>query len=130
MVGTPVAGEGRGNRLTGTAAPNYDMDAGGGLDIAFSGITDVDRNRPHTSGTILFPDVPLGAIETFETGRTGNCIQGAFYGAGHVEAAGIFDLRSTDRRFLRSAGSAEMTRPTSASCLFPTVPGVSRPLRR
>ena len=77
MAGTPVAGEARGNRLIGTAALNYDMDAGGGLDVAFSAITDVDRNRPHTTATILFPDVPLVPGGTFETGRTGDRIHGA-----------------------------------------------------
>ena len=37
MVGTPTAGDDEGDRLVGTAALNYDMDAGA-LDAAFSGI--------------------------------------------------------------------------------------------
>ena len=57
MVGTPTTGSDRGDRLQGIAALNYDMSAGGGLDIAFSNIKNIDRGTAHTAPTVLFADV-------------------------------------------------------------------------
>lgn len=91
MVGTPVAGEDRGDRLVGTAALNYDMEVGGGLDVAFSGIRNIDEGGAHPIEAVIFPDVPISSRGTFETGLAGDRIQGAFYGPGHVEAAGVFE---------------------------------------
>lgn len=91
MVGTPAAGSSRGNRLVGTAALNLDLAAGGGIDIAFSDITDIDRLAPHSTRYVIFPDVPISARGTFQAGLTGNRIQGGFDGPGHAEAAGIFE---------------------------------------
>ena len=91
MVGTPVAGDDTGERLIGTAALNYDLSAGGGLDVAFSGIENVDEGRAHTTETVIFPDVPIGPGGTFSAGVVGDRIQGGFYGPEHVEAAGVFE---------------------------------------
>ena len=91
MVGTPIAGADRGDRLVGTAALNYDMDAGGGLDVALGGIENVDLGTAHTTQTVLFSDVPLSPGGTFEAGLAGNRIQGGFFGPGHAEVAGIFE---------------------------------------
>ena len=91
MVGTPATGNGRGNRLVGTAALNYDTSASGGLDVAFSSIKDLDRNRSHTTTEVIFSDVPISSRGTFAAGLTGNRIQGGFCGPGHAEAAGIFE---------------------------------------
>ena len=90
MVGTPVAGDGRGDRLVGTAALNYDMDAGG-LDAAFSGIRNVDRGTAHSVEAVIFSDLEVGPDGTFARGQSGARIQGGFYGPGHAEAAGIFE---------------------------------------
>ena len=91
MVGTPVSGSARGDRLEGIAALNYDMDAGGGIDIAFSSIVNIDRRAPHSTPVVQFIDVPVGPRGTFEAGLAGNRVQGGFYGPNHAEAAGIFE---------------------------------------
>ena len=91
MVGTPATGDNLGDRLQGDAALNYDMSAGGGLDVAFSSIKNIDRGTAHTTSTVLFTDVPISSSGTFEAGLVGNRIQGGFYGPDHIEAAGIFE---------------------------------------
>ncbi|MDE0378164.1 MAG: hypothetical protein OXI20_02870 [Rhodospirillales bacterium] len=91
MVGTPVAGDDEGDRLVGTAALNYDMDAGG-LDAAFSGIRNIDRGAAHSTETVIFSDLTIEPDGTFARGQSGARIQGGFYGPGHAEAAGIFEL--------------------------------------
>ena len=90
MVGTPIAGDHRGDRLVGTAALNYDMDAGG-LDAGFSGIRNIDRGTAHSVETVIFSDLEVGPDGTFARGQSGARIQGGFYGPGHAEAAGIFE---------------------------------------
>ena len=90
MVGTPIAGDDRGDRLVGTAALNYDMSAGS-LDAGFSGITNIDRGTAHRIETVIFSDLEVGADGTFARGQSGARIQGGFYGPGHAEAAGIFE---------------------------------------
>ena len=91
MVGMPTTGSARGDRLEGVAALNYDMAAGGGIDIAFSSIVNIDRRTPHSTPVIQFIDVPFGPRGTFEAGLAGNRVQGGFYGPNHAEAAGIFE---------------------------------------
>ena len=91
MVGTLATGEGRGDRLQGIAALNYDMEADGGLDIAFSDITNIDRETAHSTPAVVFADVPIDSRGTFQTGSAGDRIQGGFYGPEHAEAAGIFE---------------------------------------
>ena len=91
MVGTPATGAHRGDRLQEIAALNYDMDAGG-LDIGFSSIKNVDRGADHSTPVGMFNDLAIASDGTFQTGATGNRIQGGFYGPGHVEAAGVFEL--------------------------------------
>ncbi len=90
MVGTPIAGDGRGDRLVGTAALNYDM-AVGGLDAGFSAIRNVDRGTAHSVETVIFTDLEVGSDGTFARGQSGARIQGGFHGSGHAEAAGIFE---------------------------------------
>ena len=90
MVGTPVTGDDRGERLVGTAALNYDM-AVGGLDAAFGGIGNIDRGTAHGVETVIFSDLAVGPDGTFSSGQSGTRIQGGFYGPGHAEAAGIFE---------------------------------------
>ena len=90
MVGTPIAGDDRGDRLVGTAALNYDM-AAGGLDAGFSGIKNIDRRMAHSVETVIFSDLAVGPDGTFSSGQSGTRIQGGFYGPGHAEAAGIFE---------------------------------------
>ena len=90
MVGTPIAGDDRGDRLVGTAALNYDMSAGG-LDAGFSGIKNIDRGTAHSVDTVIFSDLAVEPDGTFARGQSGALIQGGFYGPGHAEAAGIFE---------------------------------------
>ena len=91
MVGTPATGSRRGDRLQGVAALNYDFDAGGGVDIAFSSIKNIDRNAAHSTETVWFADVPIDSGGTFQAGFPGSRVQGGFYGPDHVEAAGVFE---------------------------------------
>ena len=70
MVGTPVSGDDRGDRLVGTAALNYDM-AAGGLDAAFSGIRNIDRGTAHSTETVIFSDLEVGSDGTFARGQSG-----------------------------------------------------------
>ena len=90
MVGTPSTASNRGARLTGTAALNYDF-ASSGLDVAFSGIKNIDRGRAHTTEIVMFNDIIIDRDGTFEAGLTGNRIQGGFYGPDHAEVTGIFE---------------------------------------
>ena len=90
MVGTPIAGDDRGDRLVGTAALNYDM-AAGALDAGFSGIKNIDRGTAHSVETMIFSDLSVGSDGTFARGQSGARIQGGFYGPSHSEAAGIFE---------------------------------------
>ena len=90
MVGTPIAGDDRGDRLVGTAALNYDMTAGV-LDAGFSGIKNIDRGTAHSVEAVIFSDLEVGADGTFSRGQSGVRIQGGFYGPGHAEAGGIFE---------------------------------------
>ena len=91
MVGTPIAGDDEGDRLVGTALLNYDL-TGGGLDAAFGGIKNIDSGAAHTTETVIFADLAVGPDGTFARGQSGARIQGGFYGPGHAEAAGIFEL--------------------------------------
>ena len=96
MVGTPVTGEARGDRLVGDAALTYDFpseDDGSGpsLDVAFGGITNIDRGTAHAVETVIFSDLAVGPDGTFARGQSGGRIQGGFYGPDHAEAAGIFE---------------------------------------
>ena len=90
MVGTPVVGDDRGDRLVGTAALNYGMPTGG-LDVGFSGIKNIDRGTAHSTEAMLFTGLEVGPDGTFSRGQSGARIQGGFYGPGHAEAGGIFE---------------------------------------
>ena len=89
-MGTPIAGDDRGDRLVGTAALNYDMSAGG-LDAGFSGIKNIDRGTAHSVETVIFSDLAVEPDGTFARGQSGALIQGGLYGPDHAEAAGIFE---------------------------------------
>ena len=94
MVGTPVSGDARGERLVGDAVLTYQFPTQGSghtLDAAFGGIKNIDRGTPHGVETVLFENVAVGPDGTFATGQSGARIQGAFYGPGHAETAGIFE---------------------------------------
>ena len=96
MVGTPVAGDARGERLVGDAVLNYDLPSAGDgsgapLDVAFGGIKNIDRGTAHGVETVIFSNLAVGPDGTFATGQSGARIQGGFHGAGHAEAAGIFE---------------------------------------
>ena len=90
MVGTPVRGDDRGDRLVGDAALNYDMGAGG-LDLAFSSIRNIDLGAAHSTASVMFADVPVGPEGTFALGEAGDRIEGGFHGPGRAETAGIFE---------------------------------------
>ena len=96
MVGTPVDGDARGERLVGDAALTYDFASWVGspepsLRVAFGGIKNIDRGTAHTVETLLFENLAVEPDGTFARGQSGARIQGGFYGPGHAEAAGIFE---------------------------------------
>ena len=96
MVGTPITGDGRGERLVGDAALTYDVPSGGdgsgpSLDVAFGGIKNIDQGTAHMVETVIFSNLAVGPDGTFATGQSGARIQGGFFGPGHGEAAGVFE---------------------------------------
>ena len=94
MVGTPVSGDARGERLVGDAVLTYQFPTEGSghtLDAAFGGIKNIDRGTAHAVETVLFENVAVAEDGTFARGQSGERIQGSFYGPGHGEAAGIFE---------------------------------------
>ena len=94
MVGTPVSGDARGERLVGDAVLTYEFPTQGSghtLDAAFGGIRNIDRGTAHAAETVLFENVAVAEDGTFARGQSGARIQGGFYGPGHAEAAGIFE---------------------------------------
>ena len=96
MVGTPVSGDARGERLVGDAVLTYQFPtgvdgSGHTLDAAFGGIKNIDRGTAHAVETVLFENVAVAEDGTFARGQSGARIQGGFYGPGHAEAAGIFE---------------------------------------
>ena len=96
VVGTPITGDGRGERLVGDAALTYDVPSGGdgsgpSLDVAFGGIKNIDQGTAHMVETVIFSNLALGPDGTFATGQSGARIQGGFFGPGHGEAAGVFE---------------------------------------
>ena len=92
MVGTPATGASRGNALQGDAALIWTLDGERStLVAAFTGIKDLDRLAAHPTEAVHFTGVPVGSDGTFETGSTGNRIQGGFYGPDHAETAGVFE---------------------------------------
>ena len=96
MVGTPVVGDARGERLVGDAALTYDFASWAGspkpsLRVAFGGIKNIDRGAAHTIETLLFENLAVAPDGTFARGQSGARIQGGLYGPGHAEAAGIFE---------------------------------------
>ena len=66
----------------------------GGLDIAFSGITNLDRGTAHVTPTVQFQDVSVESDGTFSRCQGGHRIQGGFFGPEHAEAAGNFEQSS------------------------------------
>jgi len=96
MVGTPIDGDARGERLVGDAALTYDFAPWVGspepsLRVAFGGIKNIDRVTAHTVETLLFENLAVKPDGTFARGQSGARIQGGFYGSGHAEAAGVFE---------------------------------------
>ncbi|MXX22283.1 MAG: transferrin-binding protein-like solute binding protein [Rhodospirillales bacterium] len=96
MVGAPVDGDARGERLVGDAALTYDFafwvgSPGPSLRVAFGGIRNIDRGTAHTVETLLFENLAVAPDGTFARGQSGARIQGGLYGPGHAEAAGIFE---------------------------------------
>ena len=94
MVGTPVSGDARGERLVGDAVLTYQYPTQGSghiLDAAFGGIRNIDRGTAHSVETVLFENVAVAEDGTFARGQSGARIQGGFHGPGHAEAAGIFE---------------------------------------
>ena len=85
MMGMPAVGDDRDDWLVGTATLNYDM-AAGGLDAAFSGIQNIDRGTAHSTETVVFSDLAVGADGTFSRGQSGARIQGGFDESDIVDA--------------------------------------------
>ena len=90
MVGMPVTGSYKGNRLQGDASLTYNLGSQS-LDASFSNIKDIDRLRSHSTSSFMFTAVPVTTGGKFSTGSAGNRIEGGFYGSGHAEAAGTVE---------------------------------------
>ena len=90
MSGAVAKGGQVGTRLVGGANLALSI-ADNTVDVVFSDIRDNSNNQKWTIASIEFEDVPVKASGTFESGDSGNLIRGGFYGAGHAEAAGVFE---------------------------------------
>lgn len=87
MVGSPVAGDYRGNILQGNAGLDYNFDSAR-LNAEFSDIVDLDRGAQHMEGSIRFQNVAVRANGTFgPRAPSGRFIQGSFAGAEASTAA-------------------------------------------
>ena len=94
MVGSPVAGEHRGNILQGDADLVY-TSADNHIDADFTDIRDLDRGVAYETETIRFADVPVDDDGIFSQ-RSGEDepfrdIVGGFAGPGHEEVLGHFE---------------------------------------
>ena len=88
MVGTPASA--LGNILQGDATLEYSVDSET-LDAAFTDIKNVTNNSAYSTDSVRFDDVSVSTNGTYQTGSTGNRIQGGFYGPSHAETAGAFE---------------------------------------
>jgi len=70
--------------LTFTAADNQ-------IDATFSDIKNLDRNTAHSVTEVRFRDVPVRNNGRYRQGAGADKIEGAFYGTGHAETAGVFE---------------------------------------
>lgn len=62
------------------------------LDARFRNISNLTKNRAHTTRTALFPRINLCCDGEFSSyGSSDNYIDGGFYGNEHAEAAGVFE---------------------------------------
>ena len=90
MVGTPTHNTDQGDLLQGdvslTHMFNYNT-----LNLAVTGIMNIDKSRSHSVTRIVFNNVAVDETGQFQQGRIANQIQGAFYGPKHAEVAGTVE---------------------------------------
>jgi len=106
MVGTVTQGEARDHTLRGEAELTFNLNRST-VDAQFFNIKDFDRfGAPHLvatavkgrqkqSNSIRFDKIPVardGSYEKTSAEHDGGNIRGAFYGEGHAETAGTFDV--------------------------------------
>lgn len=91
MVGTLQTGADKDERLQGDAVLKFTAAATNTLEADFSGIVNLDDDKPHSVRQAGFNNVPVSALGTFRAGFEGNRIHGGFSRPGHVEAAGAFE---------------------------------------
>ncbi len=81
-----------GNFLQGDAALVYTVSGSRGeLSASFTNIKNLSRNIAHSTSSVRFRNVPVSSGGIYSQGTIGNRIEGAFYGSGGVETAGIFE---------------------------------------
>ena len=81
-----------GNFLQGDAALVYTVSGSRGeLSASFTNIKNLSRNTAHATSSVRFRNVPVSSGGIYSQGTVGNRIEGAFYGSGGVETAGIFE---------------------------------------
>ena len=78
--------------LLGDATLDYTVSSSGGeLSASFTNIKNLSRNTAHVTSSVRFRNVPVSSVGIYSQGTLGNRIEGAFYGSGGVETAGIFE---------------------------------------
>lgn len=78
--------------LLGDATLDYTVSSSGGeLSASFTNIKNLSRNTAHTTPSVQFRNVPVSSGGIYSQGTLGNRIEGAFYGGGGIETAGIFE---------------------------------------
>ena len=89
MVGADVSGTAtNGNNIQGDAAISIADFADPKVDVAFTGIYDLDTRGARANMT--WSEIPL-SDGSFRDGGDRNSIEGRFYGPGHEEVGGIFE---------------------------------------
>ena len=94
MVGSPLSGTSRGQRLQGNASLTYSLTSQT-LNAAFTNIRNLDTEAAHSVPSVQFTGVPVDGQGQFEDGPTGGSasqpwLHGAFYGPDHGKTAGVF----------------------------------------
>ena len=90
MIGTDVKpGATFGNRVAGEASLAIETVDNPTLDVAFTGIVDIETNASRAD--LHWNGLSVSEAGTFRSGSGDDAIEGTFYGPGHAEVGGVFE---------------------------------------
>lgn len=98
MIGTDVEpGATFGNRVAGEASLTIEALESPTLDVAFTGIVDLETNASRDD--LRWNGLSVSQAGTFRSGSGDDTIEGTFYGPGHAEVGGVFERDSISGAF-------------------------------